>query len=217
MFVNLLIYFSWTCSACILFWPTKSKYNKPGISIVLQNSLLAFQPWINSFCNFYLLIFNINLLLFYYKFSILTFSNGFTTANRNPPSMEFSLKVTTIENSGYSFSGKNNRYGDFTSDPGFIPNAGKPSSPLSKYNCGSSNGTLMAVWRSCSPKKFTYINQLQTHLYISFDSRGPNRRNYDDWVSSYYLCCNRYKMYFDRYYMWHFYTRFNKFPESSSN
>lgn len=76
---------------------------------------------------------------------ILTFSKGLTTANRNPPFIEFSLKLTTMENSGYSFSGKNNRYGDLISDPGLIPNAGKPSSPLSKYNCGSSNGTLMAV------------------------------------------------------------------------
>lgn len=84
---------------------------------------------------------------------ILTFSNGLTTANKKPPSMEFSLKLTTTENSEYNFSGRNNRYGDFISDPGLMPNAGKPSSPLSKYRCGSSNGILMAVWRSCSSEK----------------------------------------------------------------
>lgn len=78
-------------------------------------------------------------------YSILTFSKGLTTANRKPPSIELSLKLTTMENSEYNFSGRNNRYGDFISDPGLMPKAGKPSSPLSKYNWGSSKGTLMAV------------------------------------------------------------------------
>lgn len=56
-----------------------------------------------------------------------------------------------MENSGYNFSGMNNRYGDLISDPGLSPNAGKPSRPLSKYWCfGSLNGIFIACNRSCS-------------------------------------------------------------------
>lgn len=99
----------------------------------------------------------VTMMLLFWVFicHILTFSKGLTTANKKPPSIEFSLKLTTMENSEYNFSGRNNRYGDFISDPGLMPNAGNPSSPLSKYSCGSSNGTLMAVWRSCSSEKWS--------------------------------------------------------------
>lgn len=72
-----------------------------------------------------------------------------------------------MENSEYNFSGRNNRYGDFISDPGLMPKAGKPSSPLSKYNCGSSKGTLMAVWRSCSSEnhnKLMFSKKKKKHL-----------------------------------------------------
>lgn len=101
-----------------------------------------------------------------YDIAVLTFSRGLTTANKNPPFMEFSLKVTTIANSAYSFSGKNNRYGDLISDPGLMPNAGNPSSPLSKYSIGSSNGTLMAVCRSCSPEKIPSENNHDNRTFM---------------------------------------------------
>lgn len=80
-----------------------------------------------------------------------TVSRGLTTEKRNPPSLFAGLTVAVIENSEYSFSGINSRYGDFMSDPAIRPYAGKPSRPSSKYCVfGLLNGTPMACSKSYS-------------------------------------------------------------------
>lgn len=75
-----------------------------------------------------------------------------------------------MENSGYNFSGMNNRYGDLISDPGLSPNAGKPSRPLSKYWCfGSLNGIFIACNRSCSsPYGSRTKNIRKVHMFYFF-------------------------------------------------
>lgn len=88
-------------------------------------------------------------------FKILTFSVGFTTANKyGAPPVLLSLKWVKIENSGYNIAGRCTRAGALMLERGLIPNAGNPSAPLAMNIVDSSlNGTVMAPRRLCSTEK----------------------------------------------------------------